>query len=162
MISATRSDEVWFFNTRVTIRVPHAAGIDTLSVLEHHGPAGDSPPLHIHVNEDEVFHVLTGEFRFRVGEDETVLTPGQWLLAPKGIAHSYFIASGAGGRWLTITSHTDFERFVRAIGRPALGPGLPELAGPPTPQQAKEVAEIAARFGIRLIGAPLHEKHTAV
>lgn len=156
MFVPSTPEAIWFFNTRVTVRVPHTAGEDTLSILEHHGPAGDSPPLHIHLNEDEVFHVLTGEFRFRVGENEVVLTPGQWLLAPKGVPHSYLITSPEGGRWLTVTSHTDFERFVRAIGRPALGRDLPEPTGPPTPAQTAEVSNLAARFHIQLVGPPLH------
>ena len=156
MFVSSAPEAVWFLNTRVTIRVPHTAGEDTLSILEHHGPARDSPPLHVHVNEDEVFHVLTGEFRFRVGDNEVVLTSGQWLLTPKGVPHSYLITSPDGGRWLTVTSHTDFERFVRAIGRPALGPDLPEPTGPPTPAQAAELANMAGRFGIQLVGPPLH------
>ncbi len=149
-------EAVWFFNTRVTIRVPHTAGTDTLSILEHHGPAGDSPPQHIHLNEDEVFHVLTGAFRFRVADNEVELAAGQWLLVPKGVPHSYLVTSPGGGRWLTVTSHTDFERFVRAIGRPALGPDLPEPTGPPTPAQVAEVAKVAERCGIQLVGPPLH------
>jgi uncharacterized cupin superfamily protein len=37
-------------------------------VLEHRVPHGDSPPLHVHRNEDEVFHVLEGELRFVAGD----------------------------------------------------------------------------------------------
>ncbi len=159
--SPASPDTFWFFNTRVTIRIPHAAGADTLSVLEHRAPPGDSPPLHVHVNKDEIFHVLNGTFRFRVGNDDLTAAAGQWLLVPKGVPHSYLVTSPEGGHWLTITSHTDFERFVRAIGRPASGPGLPVPAGAPTPAQVAELAAVAERFGLRLVGPPLHETHAA-
>ena len=49
---------LWFLNTRVTARVSYRDGTDGISVLEHQAPHGDSPPLHVHRNEDEVFHVL--------------------------------------------------------------------------------------------------------
>lgn len=150
------ADSIWFFNTRVTVRIPHTAGADTISVLEHEAPAGDSPPWHCHVNEDEVFHVLRGTFRLRVGDADMTLAAGQWVLAPKGVPHSYLITSPEGGRWLTITSHTDFERFVRAVGRPATRSGLPDPAGPPAPAQAAEMTRIAGQFGIEILGPPLH------
>ncbi|MDE3155322.1 MAG: cupin domain-containing protein [Acidobacteriota bacterium] len=150
------TDEFFFFNTRVTVRVPFTAGADTVSVLEHRAPVGDSPPLHRHVNEDEIFHVLEGTFRFRVGDRDVTAGAGEWLLVPKGVVHSYLVTSTGGGHWLTVTTQTDFERFVRAIGRPATGPGLPAPSGPPTPAQVAELTQLAAQFGIELVGPPLH------
>ena len=51
---------LWFLNTRVAIRISALDGADGISVLEHRASFGDSPPLHIHHDEDEIFHVLEG------------------------------------------------------------------------------------------------------
>ena len=59
-----RPRDLWFLNTRVTIRVSYTDGADGISVLEHWAPHGDSPPLHVHEHEDEIFHILEGAFRF--------------------------------------------------------------------------------------------------
>src|SRR5688572_21239181 len=49
-----RPEHLWFLDTRVIVRIRHADGADGLSVLEHHACHGDSPPLHVHRDEDEV------------------------------------------------------------------------------------------------------------
>lgn len=150
-----QSETLWFLNTLVVIRVAHTAGADTLSVLEHWAPAGDSPPLHVHHREDELFHVLEGEFRFRVADQEHRLSAGAWFLAQKGVPHTYRIDSPTGGHWLTVTSHSDFERFVRAAARAALSTELPPPSGPPTAAQAADLAALAATYEIEIVGPPL-------
>ena len=80
--------KLWFLNTYVTIRVSAQDGSDGISVLEHRASQGDSPPLHIHHDEDEIFHVLEGEVRYRVGDQERLARAGETLLTPKGIPHT--------------------------------------------------------------------------
>jgi quercetin dioxygenase-like cupin family protein len=63
------------------------------SVLESLAPHGDSPPLHIHHTEDEVFHVIAGELRFQLDDQDVRLAPGETLLAPKGVPHTYRVES---------------------------------------------------------------------
>ena len=123
----------WFLETLVAIRVPHDAGDDGISVIESVAPYGDSPPLHIHRNEDELFHVLEGTMRLRVGDDELVADAGDIFLAPKGVPHTYRVESREGARWLVTTTCGDFEAMVRAASRPAEREELPECTGPPTP-----------------------------
>lgn len=146
---------LWFLDTLVCIRVAWNEGTDGISVLEHHAPEGDSPPLHIHHTEDEVFHVLEGVVRLQVAGEERVLRAGETALAPKGVPHTYRVESAGGGRWLTVTARRDFENFVRAMARPAQRPELPPPSGPPTPEAAAVLAEVASRFGIEIVGPPL-------
>ena len=145
--------KLWFLNTHVTIRVSAQDGSDGISVLEHRASQGDSPPLHIHHDEDEIFHVLEGEVRYRVGDQERLARAGETLLTPKGIPHTYRVES-AEARMLTITKG-EFENFVRAFGRPAERDGLPDPSGPPTPEQAEALARTCRQFGIDLVGPPL-------
>jgi uncharacterized cupin superfamily protein len=104
MPAAPKPEQFWFLDTLVTVHVSHTQGGDTISLLEHQAPIGHSPPLHIHRSEDELFHVLSGDFRFHIGGREEHLTTGAFLLTPKGLPHTFRIQSSAGGRWLTITS----------------------------------------------------------
>jgi quercetin dioxygenase-like cupin family protein len=100
--AATDYRSLWFLNTQVTIRVSSRDGSDGISVLEHRASHGDSPPLHIHYDEDEIFHVLEGEVRYRVGDQEHRARAGETLLTPKGIPHTYKVESDEA-RMLTIT-----------------------------------------------------------
>ena len=147
--------QFWFLNTRVVVRISFEQGHDGISVLEHWAPHGDSPPLHVHRNEDEVFHLLQGEVSLSVDAKPLHGKAGDTFLAPKGIPHTYRVLSAEGARWLTVTIGEEFERFVRALGRPAEREGLPDPSGPPTPEQAHALAAAAERHGIAIVGPPL-------
>jgi mannose-6-phosphate isomerase-like protein (cupin superfamily) len=147
--------DLWFLNTRVLFRVSHQDGPDAISVLEHWAAFGDSPPLHVHHKEDEVFQVLAGDVRFHVDGREQRATVGDILLVPQGTSHTYWVESAEGARFLTITCGREFERFVRAYGRPAERHGLPDPSGPLTPEQAEALAQACRQYGIELVGPPL-------
>jgi mannose-6-phosphate isomerase-like protein (cupin superfamily) len=153
-LAATSTEQLWFLNTLVTVRVRHDEGEDGISVLERLAPHGESPPLHVHQTEDEIFHVLEGQLRVRAGDTEVRIGAGETILGPKGVPHTYRVESQAGARWLVITTRGDFERFVRVLSRPAERPKLPPQ-GPPTPEQADALAAAAREHGIELVGPPL-------
>jgi quercetin dioxygenase-like cupin family protein len=155
-VKAPPTDQLWFLNTLVTVRVRHDEGEDGISVLESFAPHGDSPPLHIHRTEDETFHVLEGELRLRARDADVRLAAGEAILTPKGVPHTYRVESPEGARWLVITTRGDFERFVRALGRPAERPELPAAQAPPTPEQVDALAAAARQHGIDMVGPPLH------
>jgi len=147
--------ELWFFDTRMTIQVGHDEGCDGISVLEVRGPHGYTTPLHVHDCEDEAFYVLEGQLRMRVGDAELRVGPGQAALAPKGVPHTFRVESPAGARWLTITTHGDFERFVRSVSRPAEHRELPPSVGQPTREQAATLTATARTHRLDFVGPGL-------
>lgn len=155
MTSNSAPVSLWFLNTLVNIRVPNSTGADGITIMEHHAPHGDSPPLHVHRNQDEGFVVLDGDILVNLDGKEIVASKGNILLAPKGLPHSYKVRSAGGARFLTITRGPDFEGLVRFLGRPAERDGLPAPSGPPGPEQAAKLAEACSKFGIDLVGPPL-------
>jgi mannose-6-phosphate isomerase-like protein (cupin superfamily) len=149
-------DHLWFLDTLVSVHVASSQGTAGLSVLERRAPYGESPALHLHRAEDEVFYILEGELRFQIGREERRLGPGQSLLAPQGAPHTYRVESTAGAHWLTVTTRGDFERLVRALARPAEKIALPPPAGEPTPEAIQRLTETARAHGIEIVGPPLH------
>ena len=152
--SSTSTAPLWFLDTRVTPHVPRAAGADRISVLESLAREGDGPPLHVHHDEDEVFFVLEGRLRLRVGDEERELGAGEGALGPRGVPHTYRVESEQA-RWLVITAAAPFENFVRAMSRPAEAPGLPPAAGAPDETARAALTAAAAAHGIELVGPPL-------
>ena len=142
---------LWFLGTTVRILATCDEG-DGVSVLESVAAEGDSPPLHVHATEDELFHVLEGELLLRVGGEDRLLPAGEAALAPRGVPHTYRVET-ARARWLVTTAKGDFERFVRELARPAESEGLPPRPQP-TPDQVEQLA-VAAAHGIELVGPPL-------
>jgi mannose-6-phosphate isomerase-like protein (cupin superfamily) len=153
--TAATGTHLWFFDTLAIVRVGQYAGRDGIAVLERLAPHADSPPLHIHYDEDEVFYVLEGELRIQAGDADARIGPGEAMLAPSGIPHTYRVESSEGARWLNITTHGDFVRFMVALSRPAERIELPAPQGPPTPEQAEAVAASAREHGIEFVGPPL-------
>jgi quercetin dioxygenase-like cupin family protein len=136
---------LWFLNTYVTIRISSRDGSDGISVLEHRASQGDSPLLHIHHDEDEIFHVLEGEVRYRVGDHEHRASAGETLLTPKGIPHTYRVES-AEARMLTIT-RGEFETFIRAFGRLAERRGCLIHPVDPPPSKLRRLRVPAVNLG---------------
>lgn len=156
MSTTVMTERRWFLDTLVVIHVSHSSGDDGMSLIESAGPYGDSPPLHVHRTEDELFHVLDGTMRVHLGGDEFIAEAGDMFLAPKGIPHTYRVESVEGARWLVTTTGGAFEAMVRAASRPAEGDALPVPNGPPTPDQQAALAALCAAHGIDLVGPPLH------
>ncbi|TIP04202.1 MAG: cupin domain-containing protein [Mesorhizobium sp.] len=145
---------LWFNNTLVAIQVSSADGEDGICVIEHRQPYGDSAPLHVHRNEDEVFHILEGRIFFVIDGRERIAGAGETVLAPKGLPHTYRVESPEGAHTLTVTRGPDFETMVRKASRPAERPDLPPLAAP-TPQTLEMLTRLCAENGIDIVGPPL-------
>lgn len=155
MAELIAGEYLWFLDTLVCVRVSEKDGTDGLSVLEHRAPSGDSPPMHVHRTEDEIFHLLDGHIRLHLGGETHDVRAGESVVAPKGVPHTYRVESESPARWLTITSRGDFERFVRRMSRVAEHIDLPPRGGAPTPEAIQALTTTAAEFGIELVGPPL-------
>lgn len=148
--TAPRVTPLWFIDGLVHI---HVSGDETegrYSVLENHVPEGDMAPLHVHHDEDEVFHVLEGEVTLFLPGQETRLTTGETFRAPRGIPHTYRVES-ATARLLVFCSPARFDGLVRAVSDPA-----PSEVLPPRGRRfdAESFAVTAAEYGIELLGPP--------
>src|SRR5262249_14231770 len=97
--TAVQPRRLWFLAALVTL----ADGKDGVSIVEAAAPYGDSPPLHVHRAEDEIFHVLEGELRLHVGGRDLRVGAGETALAPQAVPHSYRVESLEGARWLVVT-----------------------------------------------------------
>jgi mannose-6-phosphate isomerase-like protein (cupin superfamily) len=156
-MSSTGEDleRIWFLDTTVIVRIAPDRGRDGTCVLEHIVGAGDSPPLHVHRDQDEVFVLLAGAARFRLGDQNLNAEAGDCLLVPKGSAHTYLATSREGARFLTITRGRGFYGFVREVGRRAVGDGLPQPSGAPTDEQREALVRLGEKYGVDFVGPPL-------
>jgi mannose-6-phosphate isomerase-like protein (cupin superfamily) len=148
-------EHLWFLSTLARVRVAHEEGADGLSVIEFRTPCGDSPALHIHHTEDELFHILEGKFRFVMGGEERRVGPDEVFVVPKGVPHTYRVESPEGARFLVVTTRGDFERLVRELSRVAERAELPPASGPPTPEQVQAIAAVSLRHNTEVVGPPL-------
>ena len=97
-------------------------------------PAGEMPPLHVHRDEDEGFYCLGGEITLYLPGESVTLRAGDFILAPRGIPHSYEVGAD-GCRALVSSTPGGFERFVIAVA--ALDELSPEILGRRRPPSAR-------------------------
>jgi quercetin dioxygenase-like cupin family protein len=133
----TQTNELIFLGSRA--RILHEGGnLGVVDMLEV--PPGHMPPLHVHHAEDECFYVLKGEVTLYMPGEERTLGAGDFLLAPRGIPHSYRVGDEPC-HMLVVSQPAGFERFVAAVAR------LDE----PDPET---LSAVAAEHDIEILGPP--------
>jgi quercetin dioxygenase-like cupin family protein len=145
----------WFLNGLMTTKASAAETAGGYALMEHVLTAACNSPVHVHNGEDEAFYVLDGEIEFDVGGDVALATAGTYVLAPRGVAHSFRVLTDSA-RALVITSSSapapgsGFHNFARAAGVPATARTLPMPAAP----DPRALAVLAAAHDIDILGPP--------
>lgn len=113
----------------LTFKVSAGDTAGAMLVVENvfHGPGG--PPRHLHLEQEEFFYVVAGEFLFEVGSEQFSLRAGDSLLAPRKVPHVWACAGAAGGRLLIAFTPAGLmeQFFARVSGHGAMPPLDPEL-----------------------------------
>jgi quercetin dioxygenase-like cupin family protein len=150
MSTVTTNEAIWFIDNLAWIRVSGEDSGGQVAVVESVGRQGDMPPLHVHRRDDETFYVLEGELSLHQPGRTLAIGAGEAAFASRGVRHTYRVESETA-RWLVIATPAGFDGFVREVGEPA-----PEEALPPEGRahDPAELAEIAARYDIELLGPP--------
>ncbi len=103
---------------------------------------GVGPPMHVHRDQVEIFHVIRGRHRFVVDGVETVAEPGTCLAVPIGAAHTFQnIDAGEGVLHFELLPAGRSEEFFRKL-----------VAGDFDPEK---LGEFFGDHGIDLVGPPL-------
>jgi len=103
---------------------------ESLLVEAIYGPGGSPPPKHLHPAQDEIFQVLDGSLRFRLGSIDRDVDAGEEIQIPAGVAHQVFNPNDEPARvaWRTSPAgRTEgWFRAVDALNREA-APGRPSV-----------------------------------
>ncbi len=105
------------------------------------------PPKHLHLEEDELFYCLAGEYIVEVGDRRYDLRPGDAVLGPRRVPHAFAFVGNTPGRLLVgFTPAGRMEQFFRDLDARGsyFGTGTEEDR-----QIARE------RYGVVNVGPPL-------
>lgn len=106
-------------------------------LIEQNNEPGVGIPMHVHENEDEIFRVIKGELEVQVGDQKTVLGPGDMVLAPRGIPHTWRVIGDKPAKVDLSFFPAGLEHMFEELAQ------LPE--GPPN---MEVVSEITGRYGV--------------
>jgi mannose-6-phosphate isomerase-like protein (cupin superfamily) len=113
-----------------------------LSLMERTLPAGGRrPPPHRHTNCSEAYFVLEGLVAVIIEDKELTLGPEDFVLVPRGTAHTFGNPSQAEARLLVIHAPAMDAYFA----------GLHELWNGDAPPSPDEEGALMARFGMEVV-----------
>lgn len=112
------------------------------SILEFTAPVGGEWTIpHVHRGAEEGWYVLEGELTFRLAEQTVQAPAGTFVLAPRGMLHSFGNTGTQTARYLELFSPPGMERFFADLA--ALAAASPN--GRMDPQARIALAE---KYGI--------------
>ncbi len=98
-------------------------------VIEQTMHAKGGPARHLHMEQEEWFYVVQGEFVIEIGEDRYTLSDGDACFAPRQVPHVWaYVGEGIGRILIAFTPAGKMEAFFNeTIKARAMPPQDPEL-----------------------------------
>ncbi len=115
-----------------------------MSVMVVDVPPGGFVPPHSHGCEEEGYFVLEGELALSIGADTRTLLPGDFGHVPPQTIHGYANQGNQAVRFLAWTVGGPIDQFFEAMSQRVRK----------MPEDAEAMAELTARFDVRMAGAP--------
>jgi len=110
------------------------------ALIEQDNDPGVGIPMHVHENEDEVFHVISGKVEMTIGKNLKTLSAGDLVFCPRGIPHSWKVVNNTRARVMLGIFPAGLENMFEEIAK------LP--AGPP---DLKTVGDICKRDNVKFV-----------
>jgi mannose-6-phosphate isomerase-like protein (cupin superfamily) len=110
-------------------------------------PHTGGPSLHVHTREDEAAYVIEGVLTVRIGERTFEVGPGSLAWLPRNEPHTFANLGDVVVRVLGVTTPAGLEGMFAEQAE-----YFSTLTGPPDEQR---IAEIGARYGVRVVGPGL-------
>ncbi|MEZ0483450.1 cupin domain-containing protein [Fibrella aquatica] len=114
-----------------------------LSVFEYIGREKTGPSLHVHFDQDEIFYIIEGNYRFQVGDETVLAGPGDTVFSPRNVPHTWIQLSDAGKLVYSVQPAGKLEDFFTLMS---------QMTGPPTVEESEAIHRA---HGMKVIGPPL-------
>lgn len=131
-----------------TFKVLTAETGGALFVVEQANGRHGGPPKHLHFSQDELFYVLEGSYLVEIGTERFHLNPGDSVLGPRGIPHTWAFVGDTNGRMLLSYAPAGrMEEFFSQQAQLGVKPGA--YAGMTVDK------ETMRSFGLQPVGPPI-------
>ena len=126
------------FEVRVHVFVDSATSNGLSSVIMQEVGPGGGPPPHMHLNEDETFIPLEGEFELLQEGKWRPIPKNEAVFGPRGRVHTFRNRGKTPGRIMVLISPAGFERYFEEVG----------LYSPAA--DMVKIVEISKRYGLTI------------
>lgn len=110
------------------------------TIVENYNNPGIGIPMHVHENEDEIFHIIEGQMEFETQGKTTILNPGDMIFLPRMVPHAFRVVGTQKAKAVVTIMPSGIEEMFEALSQ------LP--AGPP---DLEKVTSICNSYGISFV-----------
>jgi quercetin dioxygenase-like cupin family protein len=137
-LTADQAEKARCFGVSVDILLTGKETGGAFSSYRIRATKGAGAPLHLHDNEEESFHIISGTFRIQYGETTVLAEPGSTVFFPRHVPHTFECVTDTAEAY-GICTPAGHDAFFRET--------TPYVAPPPM----EEAIALCARHGIRLL-----------
>ena len=138
---------LWFNGNTYSVKVGHGDTDGKLAFVEASIPPGCGSPPHIHLREDEVFFLLSGELQFLDGDRTFLARQGDFVMIPHGRRHCFQNVSVHVTKTIFLFAPAGFDQLFLEMGQPAQAGQASPLW---TEQEMARVVDLAPKIGFEL------------
>jgi len=109
-------------------------------------PPKGGPPLHVHLEDSEVFHVLSGQFVFVLNGERQEAAEGSTVFIPAGVSHQYQNVGETPGGLLLFVEPAGLDDFFVELDALLKAGGAEDMGA---------IAQLHAKYRMDLQGPPL-------
>lgn len=110
-----------------------------------------APPIqHLHRAHEESWYVLEGELEFTSGTHMTRVGPGDWVLVPIGVPHTFGNAGDVPARFLTVMRPNLYLNYFHELSD-RMARGHPEASTLTDEAREQISAELMAKYHTEII-----------
>ena len=142
VIVSGEAQALWFGDSRIELVVQESTSAGTFTLAEYLSPMESASAL-CSADHEQTYIVREGELALHLDGEWVTLSAGQSAHLPRGTRFASRVLSPTA-RFDVIAVPAGLERFLRAAGEPADGPGAPP---PDHPQPDQDVFASAAALG---------------
>jgi mannose-6-phosphate isomerase-like protein (cupin superfamily) len=143
LLGADGGRSVSLGGTEVVFKVESSSAAGA-SCVEFRAAPGFDTGLHVHESLEETFHVLDGEFEFRVGDETMRATSGACVFVPPGVAHAFANRSGTRSKLLLTMSPPTHDRYFDELAQILAADGPPD---------SEAIASLRTRYDTRQLSS---------
>jgi mannose-6-phosphate isomerase-like protein (cupin superfamily) len=152
MMSRGEGRRIHVVGDEATIKISTPDTDGAFAVFEGITQPLQGPPLHRHLDQDEWWYILDGEFKFEVDGREIFASAGATVFAPRGSAHTFQNVGAAAGRMLTTVVPGGLDIFFAELETVAPRGSVPDPA---------KMVPVFVRHNLELLGPPLGARSAA-
>ena len=119
-----------------SVKAAKSSTSGSFSLIESHTRGG--APWHVHSREDEYLYVVSGALTISCGKEVFHAEQGSFVFLPRGIAHSWDVASPEKATVLMMTVPAMLEEFLREFHTA-------------TGKEARD--QVSAKYGIQFLSS---------